>query len=72
VPVFKDAVRQAMVDIRIIRNHCLDLDDLPFHFRRAANVAMVGVIYCNGFAGSEGSKTYQDHQGGTNNVSFNK
>jgi hypothetical protein len=50
-PVLKTAVKQAMVDLRTILQHVLAGGELCAGLKRAANVAMVGVLFCNGFAG---------------------
>ena len=51
VTVTKSAVKQAMVDLHTIHNHVAGGGEFPLKLRHAANVAMVGTIFLNGFAG---------------------
>jgi hypothetical protein len=53
--VIKDAVKAAMLDLLVIINHfeAVRCDDvvMPPRVRQIVNVLLVGIIYCNGFAG---------------------
>lgn len=57
VPVMKAAVRQAMIDIRLVTDHSLAVEHFPAKLHTAATAMMVGIIYLNGFAGR--SKEWQ-------------
>lgn len=51
VPVLKEAVTRAMVDLRSIDTEAEKRGEISDLLRRAARIAMAGVLYCNGFAG---------------------
>ena len=54
VPAMKMGVAKAMKMLYNIREQYKGDDDIPSFARARANVAMVGIIYCNGFAGRSG------------------
>lgn len=51
VATMKEAVRFAMVGLRFMSLHAMEMDTLPEKLHSAATAAMVGILWFNGFAG---------------------
>lgn len=54
IVVQKKAILQAMKDLQILRQQHFSSESIPASYRGAANTAIVGIIFLNGFAGRSG------------------
>jgi hypothetical protein len=51
IPVLKEAVKQAMGDIYVVWQHFKENNEASEQLRIIADVAAIGILFCNGFAG---------------------